>query len=311
MSTPGIKVFAPASVSNLGCGFDILGLALERPGDEVIARLVDQPGMRITRISGDKGLLPHDPEKNTATVAARALLTHLGEEQRGIEFEIHKHMPFASGLGSSAASAVAGVVAVNELLRRPLEKRDLLPFAMQGEQMASQAWHADNVAPSLLGGIILIRDNPSLDVHRLPSPRGIYQAILHPHIEIATSTSRQQLSPSVALSDMVTQTGNLGGLIQGLYQSDFALISRSLQDVVIEPQRMASIPHYQEIREAAISAGALGCLISGSGPSMFALCDNSLIAEECGEAMRRVMIQHRMEHDLYISGINHEGAIKY
>ena len=311
MSTPGIKVFAPASISNLGCGFDILGLALERPGDEVIARLVDQAGIRITQITGDRGKLPRDPEKNTVTVAAQALLSYLGEEGRGIEFEIHKRMPFASGLGSSAASAVAGVVAVNELLRRPLEKRELLPFAMQGEQLASHAWHADNVAPSLLGGIILIRDNSKLDVHRLPAPKGIYLAILHPHVEIATSTSRQQLSPTVRLTDMVRQTGNLGGLIHGLYQSDFALISRSLQDVVIEPQRKQTIPYYDEIREAALTAGALGCLISGSGPSMFTLCDNSLIAEECGESMRRIMIKNRMEHDMYISGINHEGAIKY
>lgn len=311
MSNSGIKVFAPASVSNLGCGFDILGLALERPGDEIIARFNDLGELRITLITGDRGRLPKSPDQNTVTIAARALLRHLHEEGRGIDFEIHKKMPFESGLGSSAASAVAGVVAVNELLRRPLEKRDLLPFAMQGERMASQAWHADNVAPSLLGGIILIRDNATLDVHRLPCPRGLYLAILHPDVQIPTALSRSRLPDSVSLGGMIEQTGNLGGFIHGLYQSDFDLISRSLQDVVIEPTRSKDIPYYQEIREAALHAGALGCLISGSGPSMFALCVNSLIAEECGEAMKRVLVRHRLGHDLYISGVNQEGALKY
>ncbi|MCF8238081.1 MAG: homoserine kinase [Saprospiraceae bacterium] len=311
MSTPGIKVFAPASVSNLGCGFDILGLALERPGDEIIARMTDRKELRITEITGDKGQLPRNIHENTVTIAAAALLKHLGEEGRGIDFEIHKRMPFASGLGSSAASAVAGVVAMNELLRRPLEKRDLLPFAMQGEQHASQAWHADNVAPSLLGGIILVRDNASLDIHRIPAPRGLYLAILHPHILIQTADSRKRLPKNVALSDLVTQTGNLGGLIQGLYQSDFKLISRCLQDVVIEPHRSKDIPYYTEIREAALGTGALGCLISGSGPSMFALCDNSLLAEACGIAMKSVLKKHQLRCDLYISGIHAEGAMKY
>ncbi len=311
MSTPGIKVFAPASVSNLGCGFDILGLALDKPGDEIIARLTSHNEVRIKSITGDNGRLPRQPDKNTVTIAANALLQHLGETGIGIDFEIHKKMPFESGLGSSAASAVAGVVAVNELLRRPLEKRDLLPFAMQGEQHASQAWHADNVAPSLLGGIILIRDNPTLDIHRLPCPRGLYLAVIHPHLQISTAKSRRELPKKVPLVQMVEQTGNLGGLIHGLYQSDFSLISRCLQDVVIEPHRSKDIPHYQSIRDAALHAGALGCLISGSGPSMFALCNNSLIAEECGEAMKRVWTEHRLGHDLYISGIHQEGAMKY
>lgn len=311
MSTTGIKVFAPASVSNLGCGFDILGLALDRPGDEIIARFSNHNEVRIKSISGDGGKLPRDVDRNTVTIAAKALLNYLGETGRGIDFEIYKKMPFESGLGSSAASAVAGAVAVNELLRRPLEKRELLPFAMCGEQYASKAWHADNVAPSMLGGIILIRDNPTLDVHRLPCPRGIYLAVIHPHIQISTALSRQRLPQSVPLEKMVEQTGNLAGLIHGLYQSDFGLISRCLQDVIIEQHRSKDIPHYQEIRDAALQAGALGCLISGSGPSMFALCNNSLIAEECGEAMKRVWTEHRVGHDLYISGIHQEGAMKY
>lgn len=311
MSSSGIKVFAPASVSNLGCGFDILGLALDRPGDEIIARFTNHKEIRIKSISGDGGKLPREVDRNTVTIAAQALLNHLGETGRGIDFEIHKKMPFESGLGSSAASAVAGAVAVNELLRRPLEKRDLLPFAMQGEQYASKAWHADNVAPSMLGGIILIRDNPTLDVHRLPCPRGIYLAIIHPHVQISTALSRQRLPQNIPLDKMVEQTGNLGGFIHGLYQSDFSLIGRSLQDVIIEPHRSKDIPHYQAIRDVALTAGALGCLISGSGPSMFAFCNNSLIAEECGEAMKRELTKHGIGYDLYISGIHQEGAFKY
>ena len=186
----GIKVFAPATVANVAVGFDILGFALERPGDEIIARFSDTSGLRITRITGARGKLPFDVGKNTAGFAALKLLEHLGEERRGIELEIHKMMPFGSGLGSSAASAAGGVMAVNELLGRPLEKRALLPFAVLGEQIADGAYHADNVAPSLIGGMVLIRSNEDLDVHRLPIPAGIHATVIYPHVEILTKDAR-------------------------------------------------------------------------------------------------------------------------
>ena len=311
MGSAGIKVFAPATVSNLACGFDILGLALDAPGDEIIAHFVDEPGCHIASLQGDRGKLPRDPKANTATVAGQALLDHLDYREQGIAFQITKKMPFASGLGSSAASAVAGVMAVNELLRRPLEKRELLPFAMAGEQIASQAWHADNVAPCLLGGIILIRDNQTLDVHRLPTLRGLYVAVLHPHLEIPTAESRAALSGSVQLPQLITQTGNLGGFIQGLYQSDLELIGRSLQDVVIEPQRSGLIPHFAAVQEAALNAEALGCSISGAGPSIFALCANSLIAENVATAMESIYRAEGLPATSYISGINLEGARKF
>jgi homoserine kinase len=176
----GIKAFAPASIGNVGIGFDIMGLCLERPGDEVVAKKSDVPGLRITKITGHQGKLPFEAQQNTAGVAVQALLDHLGESGRGIELEIHKKMPSGSGLGSSAASAVAAVVAVSELLRTGLSKRDLLPFACAGEQLASGSFHADNVAPSMIGGIVLIRDNASLDVHRLHVPKGLYVAVVHP-----------------------------------------------------------------------------------------------------------------------------------
>ncbi|MCB0606087.1 MAG: homoserine kinase [Lewinella sp.] len=307
---PGIKVFAPASVANVAAGFDILGFALERPGDEIIVRLSETPGFRITQITGAKGKLPMEPEKNTAGFAALKLLEYLGETGRGIEMEIHKKMPFGSGLGSSAASAAGAVVAVNELLGRPLEKRALLPFAVLGEQIADGAYHADNVAPSLIGGMVLIRSNKDLDVHRLPVPKGLYAAVVHPQVEILTKDARNVLSDAVSLQQCIEQNGNLGGLIVGLYNSDLELIGRSLNDVIIEPQRARLIPHFYEVKAAALDAGALGCSISGAGPSIFALCANSLVAETAGKAMSKVFTEAKIGNQVFISAINQEGATK-
>lgn len=306
----GIKIFAPATVANVAVGFDILGFALEQPGDEIIARFSDSPGLKITKITGAQGKLPLDIHKNTAGYAALKLLEHLGEEKRGIELEIHKKMPFGSGLGSSAASAAGGVMAINELLRRPLEKRDLLPFAVLGEQVADGAYHADNVAPSLIGGMVLIRSNETLDIHRLPLPAGIFASVIYPHVEILTRDARGVLSDTVPLQQCIQQSGNLAGFVVGLYQSDLDLISRSLNDVLIEPQRARLIPHFYTVKEAALRAGALGCSISGAGPSVFALSANSLIAEEVGLAMKQVFDGTGIPNDLYVSPINQEGAIK-
>lgn len=306
----GLKVFAPASVANIACGYDILGLALEQPGDEIIARFSDQPGLRITKITGAKGKLPYEIEKNTAGFAAQKFLEHIGEADRGIELEIHKKMPFGSGLGSSAASSVAGVMAVNELLKKPLTKRELLPFAVLGEQIADGAYHADNVAPSLLGGIVLIRNNKDLDVHRLHVPKGLFVTVVYPHINILTKDARSVLSESVSLKQTIEQSGNLGGLIVGLYNSDIDLIGRSLNDVIIEPQRAKLIPHFYEVKEAALNAGALGCSISGAGPSIFALSANNLIAQEVGNVMQAVFNKAKIENQVFQSPINQEGAIK-
>ncbi len=305
----GYKAFAPASVANVAVGFDILGFALDKPGDEIIARFSNTPGLKISKITGAKGKLPYEVEKNTAGFAALKLIEHLGETGRGIELEINKKMPFGSGLGSSAASAVAAVVAVNELLQRPLTKRELLPFAVLGEQIADGAYHADNVAPSLLGGMILIRDNQSLDVHRLPVPKGLYATVIYPHIKILTKDSRDVLSDQVSLKQSIQQSGNLAGLIIGMYNSNIELIGRSLQDVIIEPQRSKLIPHFDEVKNAVLAAGALGCSISGAGPSIFALSANSLIAENVGKEMERIFTDAKIENQLFISPINQEGAI--
>jgi homoserine kinase len=303
-----ISVFAPASIGNVAVGFDIMGLCIEKPGDEIVARFTDQRGLRIGRITGATGL-PLEVEKNTAGVAALRLLESLGETNRGIEIDIHKKMPSGSGLGSSAASAVGAVVAVSELLQTGMGKRDLLPFACMGEQLASGSFHADNVAPSLLGGIILIRDNPTLDVHRLYVPRSLYVTVVHPHVELLTKEARAILKPEISLKTHIGQSANLAAFIIGLFNSDMALLGRSLRDDVIEPQRAKLIPGFMDVKNAALDEGVLGCSISGAGPSVFALAANQPIAENAGLAMQRAFARHKIESTIYVSPVNPEGAV--
>jgi len=305
----GIKAFAPASVGNIGIGFDILGLAIEKPGDEVIARKSDTPGLRITKITGAGGKLPYEPERNTAGVAVLRLLQHLGETERGIELEIHKKMPINSGLGSSAASAAAATVAVSELLRTGLSKRELLPFAWAGEQIATGGPQGDNIVPSLLGGIMLIRDNPTFDVHRLHVPRGLYVVVVHPNLELLTRDARAILKQEVPLDKHIRHNANLAAFVMGLFNGDLGLVGRSLRDEIIEPQRAAMIPGFYDVQEAAMLQGALGCSISGAGPSVFALCANSLVAENASVAMQQAFAKHHLESRIYLSPVNQEGAV--
>jgi homoserine kinase len=305
----GIKVFAPASIGNLGIGFDIIGMALEKPGDEVIARKSNTSGVRITKITGHGGKLPYEAEKNTAGVAVLRYLEAIERTNEGIELEIHKKMPFGSGLGSSAASAVAGVFAVNELLRTGMSKREILPFACMGEQLASGGFHADNVAPCLLGGVILIRDNATLDVHRIHTPKGLYMAVAYPHIELLTKDARNILKPDIQLKQHVRQSANIGAFIIAMFNGDIGLLGRCLTDEIIEPQRAQLIPGFYDVKTAALEAGALGCSISGAGPSVFAFCQSSLVAENAGAAMQRAFAQHKIKSELYVSPINQEGAI--
>lgn len=307
--TLGIKAFAPASVGNIGVGFDILGLALEAPGDEVIARKSDVSGLRITKITGAGGRLPFEPELNTAGVAVLRLLDHLGASGQGIELEIHKKMPINSGLGSSAASAAAATLAVSELLRTGMSKRELLPFAWAGEQVASGGPQGDNVVPSLLGGIVLIRDNVTRDVHRLHVPKGLSVVVLHPQLELLTRHARAVLNPKVPMEVHVRQNANLAAFVVALFNGDLGLLSRSLQDEVVEPQRAGMIPGFYDVKEAALQEGALGCSISGAGPSVFALCGNSLVAENVGIAMQRAFAQHGLESQIIRSMVNQEGAV--
>ena len=306
----GLKVFAPATVANVAVGYDILGFAINGPGDEIKIYPGKEPGLKIRAIHGAENRLPKEIHKNTAGVSAQALLEHLGKADEPIELEIYKKMPFASGMGSSAASAVAGAFAVNEYFGCPLTKRELLPFVLKGEEAADGAYHADNVAPSLMGGIVLIRNNREHDIIKLPSPQGIYAVVIHPNISVLTSESRDILSDTVSLDQLIEQTGNIAAFVAGLYRSDLELIRRSLKDVIIEPQRAKLIPHFYDLKELALKEKALGFSISGAGPSLFALCQNSLIADNVANRLVKHLKQNNIESQAYVSLINGEGAVK-
>jgi homoserine kinase len=227
---------------------------------------------------------------------------------RGIEMEIHKKMPFGSGLGSSAASAVAGAYAVNKLIGEPLSRKQLLPFTMAGEAFADGAWHADNVAPCLLGGIVFIRSNVELDVAQLPAPKNLWAAVVHPDIEILTKVAREILPKEIPLENATQQIGNLGGLLCGLIQEDYGLISRSIHDVIAEPRRQKLIPDFYKAKRAALSAGALGFSISGAGPSVFALCEGEESAIKVAAAISKVFSAVPLTNQTYVSRINTRGV---
>jgi homoserine kinase len=301
-----VTVFAPATVANVASGFDVLGFALERPGDAVTVRRTEGRGVVVTSISGDGGRLPKDPTKNTAAVAAQAFLEAVGAPF-GVQICVEKRMPLASGLGSSAASAVAAVIAANLLAGEPLSPRELLPFTLLAEKAACGSAHADNTAPALLGGFVLIRSYEPLDVLRLPVPRGLACAVVHPHTEVKTEDARRILKKEIRLADAIRQWGNLAALVASLYEGDLALLGRSLQDVVAEPVRSLLIPGFAAVKRAALAAGALGCSISGSGPSVFALCASADAAELAGATMVEAFRAAGLASDLFLSAVNTTG----
>ncbi len=303
-----IAAFAPATVSNVAAGFDVLGFALDEPGDVVVARLSDTPRVVIGEVTGDGGRLSRDPGKNTAGAAAQALLAALGTRQ-GIVLDVHKGLPLASGVGSSGASAVAAVVAVNELLGRPASMERVCQAAMQGEQAGCGAIHPDNVAPSLYGGFVLARSVEPPDIVRLPVPAGLSCAVLHPHLEVQTGAARALLGDSVPLATAVRQWANLGALVSALHTGDLALLSRSLVDHVAEPKRAALVPGFARVKAAALAAGALGCSLSGSGPSIFALAPTLAAARVVGEAMAAAYAaEPGPGADLWVSPVGTTGA---
>jgi homoserine kinase len=275
--TDRVAAFAPASIGNLGVGFDVLGLALEGVGDRVVAERADGDGVSIAEVRGlDGELHPYlstDPETNTASIAAAALWQAHGHG--GVRLSIHKGVPLQSGMGSSAASAVAAVVAVNALLETPLPIEALLPFALEGEKFASGGLHADNVAPSLLGGMILCPEVLLPATVRIATPRGVSAVLVHPELAVNTREARKQLSDEVPIGDWIAQQGYLAGFVAACQTSDIELIERTLRDIIIEPQRAANVACFDAVREAALPAGALGVSLSGSGPSIFALCRDS------------------------------------
>ena len=302
-----VTAFAPASVSNVACGFDIMGFALDRPGDTVTLRFSKTPGVRIGKITGRATTLPMDPARNTAGAPIIAMLKDY-PTRLGVEIDIHKGLPAGSGIGSSAASAVAAAVAGNELLGTSLSREDILTYAIEGEKIASEAIHVDNLSPCLWGGFILVRGYHPIDIVPIRVPDSLWCTIVHPHMEIRTRESRKTLPKTLPLADVVTQTGNAAGLIAGLMSGDFALIGRSLQDVISEPARQHLIPGFKEMKAAALEAGALGCSISGSGPSLFALASAETTAARVGAAMGSVLDAIGFPHSIIVSSVNRTGA---
>ncbi len=302
-----IRVFAPATVANVVCGFDILGFAVNAPGDEVVMRRSINPGIRIARITGDNGQLPLDPERNTVSCSIKQYLEMTGRENTGLEIELYKNMPIGSGLGSSSASTVAGIFAVNELLGRPLEKKELIRFAMQGEEMACGSGHADNVAPALLGGFTLVRSYEPLDIISLPYPEELHCSIVFPQVQVPTREARKLIPARIAFKDAVTQWGNISGLVSGLCTRDMALIGRSMQDILVEPVRAILIPGFYEMRQLAMEHGALGFGISGSGPSVFALSGSEGVAIAINAALKNYLDSRSIGCYTYHSTINASG----
>lgn len=306
-----VKVFAPASVANVGCGFDVFGFAIHGPGDIIEASLSDSPGVTILSIEGDQGKLPLIAEENTAGLAVLSMLETLDlSQETGINLKITKKMPMGSGLGSSAASSAGAVFAVNKLLGEPFDRMGLLPFAIRGETAASGAPHADNVAASLLGGFVLVRRNDPPDVILLKAPAKLFCTIIHPHIEIKTKDTRMILRKDVTLAKAVRQWGNVGAMVAGLMSGDYNLIGRSMDDEIIEPIRSVLIPGYDEMKAGALEAGALGFSISGAGPSVFALSASENTAEKIGKKAQHILTEMHLESDVYLSGINTNGCVE-
>ena len=303
-----VRVFAPATASNLGPGFDVLGLALERPGDLVEAEVRDRPGVEIVEVTGADSLST-DPRENVVGIAAAAALERLPGPGCGVRLWLHKQMPLGSGLGSSAASSVGGAVAVNALFGGALTSDDLVACALRGEAAASGTAHADNVAPSVLGGIVLIRASDPLDLIRLPVPDALRVVLVHPHAQVLTAEARRLVAERrFTIGQAVANLGNVAALVTALHRGDLALLGRSVQDELVEPVRAPLVPAFAEVKGAALDAGALGCSISGSGPSMLAFADSDPAADAVADAMQAAFTAAGLDSDRYVGRVNTAGA---
>jgi homoserine kinase len=305
MVSNSVLVFSPATVANVGPGFDILGFAIDQPGDLITVERIS--GNKHELINQTPFELPLEPEKNVAVVSLSAFLEHLGTKEK-FRVIFHQKIPPGSGIGSSSASSAGSVFAANILLGNPLTRKELVPFAAKGEQAASGSPHADNVAPALLGGFILVRSYNPLDLVEISSPISLYCTVVHPDIQLATQESRKILKGNVLLGTAVEQAGNVAGLITGLLTSDFRLIRDSLHDVIAEPARSFLIPGFEKLKEVALEAGALGSSISGSGPSVFSLCPDRKSAEAVALGFERIFSEMDIPCKVFVSGINHNGV---
>ena len=299
-----IKLFSPATVANVSCGFDVLGFCLDSIGDEMVVRKTEEKGIRITKIEGYD--LPFEVEKNVAGVSALAMY-EAANPDCGFEIEIYKHIKPGSGVGSSSASAVGSVYGMNVLLGNPYSNTELTAFAMKGEAVASQSEHADNIAPALFGGFTLVKSLNPLEILQIPTPPDLFAVVIHPQIEIKTADARKILPEIITLKKAITQWSNVGSFVHGLHTNDYNLISRSLKDVVVEPFRSQLIPGFEESKNTALKNGALGTGISGSGPSVFSLCKTESNAKEIEKAIRQTYQNQNIPFEIYVSKINLEG----
>ena len=299
-----IKIFSPATVANVSCGYDVLGFCLDNVGDEMVVRKTNEKGIRITKIEGYD--LPFETNKNVAGVSALALMSHVNTDY-GFEIEIYKNIKPGSGIGSSSASAAGSVFAINELLGRPFSKTQLTEFAMKGEALASGSEHADNIAPALFGGFTLVKSIAPLTVLEIPSPSELYATIMHPQIEVKTSEARAILPDQIPLKHAIEQWANVGSFVHALHTNDYNLIKNSLKDIIVEPFRSKLIPQFEKVKLAALESGALGCGISGSGPSIFALSKGKNAALSVEEAMKSVYQNTDIAFNTFVSKINLEG----
>ena len=304
-----VTAFAPASVANVGCGFDVMGYAVEGIGDKVTITL--NPGADTSKVilKGKYGnLTPEARHKNTAGVAVNAYLQALGITDLPVEIELEKNMPLGSGMGSSASSSAAAVFAINQLAGNPLSTLQLIPFAMEGERIACGTAHADNVAPALLGGFTLIRSYNPLDIIPVSCPDDLYSAIIHPDIELNTSDARRVLKTEVSFQNAISQSANTAGFMVALIRGDYDLLKRSMSDLLAEPYRTQLIPGFDAVKNAALEAGAVGCGISGSGPSVFALCQGETIARQVADAISKAFNKIGLLNEAFVSKVNAPGT---
>jgi len=301
-----IKIFSPATVANVCCGFDVLGFSLESPvGDEMIIRKVSKKGLKITKIEGAK--LPLTLNKNVVGIAAQSLL-NAHNYSGGFEIEIYKKIKPGSGMGSSAASSAGVVWGINKLLGKPFSNKQLIEFAMQGEKLASGVAHPDNVAPALLGGFTLVRSTKNLDIINLPIPKKIHVVVIHPKIEVKTADSRKVLEKKISIQKATEQWANLAAFMSAIYTKDYDLMRRSLKDVIVEPRRALFIPKYNDLKEVVLETGALGGGISGSGPSFFALTKGKEKAIKVATEFRKIFEPTGIDFNLYQSKISKTGV---
>lgn len=310
--------YAPATVGNVACGFDVLGFALTHPGDKVTLSYSetnsDSYTIEINSIKGDNGILPTDVKKNTAGITLIKFIDHLLEQKKiepnfHLSIDLEKNLPLSSGMGSSASSAAAALIAANHLFGEPLTKKALVEYVMEGEYMACGSYHADNAAPAILGNFVLIRSYTPLDLIEIPAPKNLYATLINPQIEIKTADARSILKDTVPMKDAIRQWGNVGALVNGLLTEDMAIIGRSLEDFVAEPYRAPLIPYFYDVKNAAMEAGALGGSIAGSGPSLFTFSDNEKTAKEVGLAMQQVFSSKAgLNSKVWVSQISSVGA---